>query len=384
MKFNNHKLKVMNEIYNHKILIVDDLKANLFALSALLKNAKFDCDSALSGNEALKLLLKNDYGLIILDVQMPDMSGFDLAELIKGNSKTEDTPIIFLSAIAIQRGFFTQGYKLGALDYLTKPVNEGHFMLKVTNFMELYCSRLKLKESLEKEKMMSEFKSRFVSDVSHQFRTPMTVIKSSMAIVSMISETFDEAAKKKMSTSKTRVDNAINQMTNLMDDLLTYSKTESGNIQLKPEKIDLSHFCKEICKTFNEVEVAKEIIFLEHGEQKIVVTDVQLLLNCISNLVSNALKYSPKNENPKLVVHYYPDTFTVSVIDRGIGIPEKELKELFQPFFRSSNVNDIEGTGLGLSIAKSYINDLGGDIKVESKLDEGSSFIITLNYTLNS
>ena len=108
MKFNNHKLKVMNEIYNHKILIVDDLKANLFALSALLKNAKFDCDSALSGNEALKLLLKNDYGLIILDVQMPDMSGFDLAELIKGNSKTEDTPIIFLSAIAIQRGFFTQ------------------------------------------------------------------------------------------------------------------------------------------------------------------------------------------------------------------------------------------------------------------------------------
>ena len=84
-----------------------------------------------------------------------------------------------------------------------------------------------------------------------------------------------------------------------------------------------------------------------------------------------------------LVVNYYPDTFTISVIDRGIGIPEKELKELFQPFFRSSNVNDIQGTGLGLSIAKSYINYLGGDIKVESKLDEGSSFIITMNYALN-
>lgn len=124
----------MEELFQYKILIVDDKQENLISLSAVLKNSGYSTDSALSGKEALGLLLKNNYGLLILDVQMPEMNGFELAELIKGNSKTQNIPLIFLSANIDNREFFKTGHKVGALDYLTKPVDEEMLILKVRNF----------------------------------------------------------------------------------------------------------------------------------------------------------------------------------------------------------------------------------------------------------
>lgn len=136
----------MEDIKQYKILLVDDRKENLIALSAVLNNSGYRSDSALSGEDALKLLLKNDYGLLILDVQMPVMNGFELAELIKGNSRTKDIPLIFLSANAIQKDFFTKGHEAGALDYMTKPVDEKLFLLKVKNLLEIYHSKNKLEK----------------------------------------------------------------------------------------------------------------------------------------------------------------------------------------------------------------------------------------------
>lgn len=144
----------MDNLTDYKILLVDDRKENLIALTAVLKNAGYTTDSALSGEEALKLLLKNNYGLLILDVQMPEMNGFELAELIKGNSKTKEIPLIFLSANAIQKEFYTKGHEAGVLDYMTKPVDEKLFLLKVKNLLEIHHSRTelqKLNHSLEKK-----------------------------------------------------------------------------------------------------------------------------------------------------------------------------------------------------------------------------------------
>jgi len=137
----------MKDLFKYKILLVDDRKENIFALSAVLKSAGYITESALSGSEALKLLLKNEYGLIILDVQMPIMSGFELAELIKGNSKTKDIPLIFLSANATQKEYFKLGHELGALDYLTKPVDETLLKLKVNNFLAIHNANLILKKT---------------------------------------------------------------------------------------------------------------------------------------------------------------------------------------------------------------------------------------------
>ncbi len=149
----------MDDFYKYKILLVDDRQENLFSLSAVLKSSGYLTDSVLSGPEALKLLLKNDYGLIILDVQMPEMNGFELAELIKGNSKTKDIPLIFLSANATQKEYFKQGHELGALDYLTKPVDETLLKLKINNFLAVHHANLSLKNSnkeLEKKAIYAD------------------------------------------------------------------------------------------------------------------------------------------------------------------------------------------------------------------------------------
>lgn len=149
----------MYKLKQHKILLVDDRSENLLSLSAVLKKAGYQTDSALSGKEALKLLLKNEYGLLILDVQMPEMNGFELAELIKGNSKTKDIPLIFLSANALEKEFSLKGIEAGALDYLAKPVDETLLLLKVKNFLDLHNSKLQLFEAnklLEKRAIQAQ------------------------------------------------------------------------------------------------------------------------------------------------------------------------------------------------------------------------------------
>jgi CheY-like chemotaxis protein len=149
----------MNKPENYKILLIDDLHENLLALSAVLKRAGYESDSALSGVEGLSLLRRNAYGLIILDVQMPEMNGFEVAELIKGNSKTKNIPIIFLSANVVEKDFFKKGHEVGALDYLTKPVDEGLLLLKVKNFMQLHHSAVLLEQAnkqLEKKALNAE------------------------------------------------------------------------------------------------------------------------------------------------------------------------------------------------------------------------------------
>ncbi len=137
----------MSEVLHYKILLIDDRSENLLALSAILKRAGYSSDQAISGIEGLQLLLKNEYGLIILDVQMPDMNGFEVAELIKGNSRTQDIPIIFLSANALEKSYYRKGHELGALDYLTKPVDETLLLLKVKNFLQLHHAAILLEQS---------------------------------------------------------------------------------------------------------------------------------------------------------------------------------------------------------------------------------------------
>ena len=134
----------METLNQYKILIVDDRKENLVSLSAVLKNAGYLIDSSLSGKEALHLLLKNKYGLIILDVQMPEMNGFELAEMIKGSNLTKDIPLIFLSANATQSEYNKKGHEAGALDYLAKPVDETLLLLKVKNLLQLHHSNIML------------------------------------------------------------------------------------------------------------------------------------------------------------------------------------------------------------------------------------------------
>jgi len=242
---------------------------------------------------------------------------------------------------------------------------------------ELLDSEMKLKKSLLKEKELGELKTSFVSTASHQFRTPLAAIQSNSELLQIIAESLHEETRKRFGKITTRITSEIGKMTELMDDVLILGKLTAGKVDLKQQYINLVDFCSELAKDFNEIQSDGRIMkIVTNGKQYDVKLDPKLLTNSLSNLFSNAFKYSVGKNNPELIISFQSKEFVLTVKDYGIGIPKDELTKLFQPFFRANNVTEIKGTGLGLSIAKEYFEINKGVITAKSIIGEGSTFEI--------
>ena len=235
-----------------------------------------------------------------------------------------------------------------------------------------------LEASLEREKELGVLKSSFVSMASHQFRTPLTVIQSNTELLEMLNASGKEVAPEKHQKVTNRITAAIANMTDLMDDVLVLGKLSSGNVSFRPQECDLVDFCEKMAKEFTAVQTdGRRLDFEVKGKSYNVEIDIKLLGHSLSNLISNAFKYSIGKKNPDLTIHFKLNELVLSIKDYGIGIPENELPKLFEPFFRADNVTEIKGTGLGLSIAKEYVEVNKGTITATSILGEGSCFEIT-------
>ena len=186
-----------------------------------------------------------------------------------------------------------------------------------------------------------------------------------------------EETRKRFGKITTRITSEIGKMTELMDDVLILGKLTAGKVDLKQQYINLVDFCSELAKDFNEIQSDGRIMkIVTNGKQYDVKLDPKLLTNSLSNLFSNAFKYSVGKNNPELIISFQSKEFVLTVKDYGIGIPKDELTKLFQPFFRANNVTEIKGTGLGLSIAKEYFEINKGVITAKSIIGEGSTFEI--------
>ena len=235
----------------------------------------------------------------------------------------------------------------------------------------------KLKKSLDTEKELGLLKTSFVSMASHQYRTPLAVIQANVELFNILASTGKKIEPEKNEKITGRIKREITKMTALMDEVLVLGKLTSGNVPYVPQEIDLVEFCNELIERFNSIQVDERILDFEIvGAPCNVTLDPQLLTHSLSNLVSNAFKYSVGNKNPLLTINFKSKEILVSVKDYGLGIPEAELSNLFQPFFRANNVTEIKGTGLGLNIAKEYAEINKGQIAVKSTLGEGSCFEI--------
>lgn len=241
---------------------------------------------------------------------------------------------------------------------------------------ELDLARAELALSLEKEKELGELKSRFVATASHQFRTPLSVIQSSMGILAMQKDGMKAEFIPRFEKSYTKIKEQITRMTDLMNDVLILGKINAGNIALRKKPADLIKLCEGITKSYREIHTNREILMEVVGDARELELDSGLLEHALSNIVSNALKYSPENKKVELTLEYTPLETTVCVKDYGMGIPADSLEHLFEPFYRASNVREISGTGLGTAIAKEYIEMNGGSIEVESEVNVGTEFII--------
>lgn len=238
----------------------------------------------------------------------------------------------------------------------------------------------KLTKTLETEKELGLLKTNFVSMASHQYRTPLAVIQSNVELLNLLISSGEKIESEKNEKITGRIKREISKMTELMDEVLVLGKLTSGNVTYNPQEIDLVEFCNELIERFNSIQEDGRVLDFEIlGEPSCISLDVKLLTHSLSNLVSNAFKYSTGNKNPQLTINFKPKELLVSVKDYGIGIPESELSYLFQPFFRANNVTEIKGTGLGLNIAKEYIELNKGRITAASTLGKGSCFEIAFS-----
>lgn len=384
------------------ILIVDDKQENLFSLKTLLQLNVYDVDTASSGEEALKKILKNEYELIILDVQMPGIDGFEVAEIITGYSKSKDIPIIFLSAINIDKRFITKGYTFGGVDYVTKPFDPDLLLLKIKTFSRLYRQTKELndiKANLEHkvEERTAELKQvnkdleasnaelqQYAFIASHDLQEPLRKITTFSRI---IEERFVQKTPEAMEYIK-KIISSSERMRILINDLLDYSR-----ISVEPKYIytDLNKIVNE---TLLDLEVSINEKKAQFQIDKLPFAEVvpEQVTQVFQNIISNALKFSKKDVAPLIKISgdlIYEKSLEsrtsatgnycrIIVTDNGIGFDEIYIDKIFNMFQRLHGKAEYMGTGIGLSITKKIIENHNGFITAKSKENEGSSFIIVL------
>lgn len=360
------------------ILIVDDSPENIISLKKVLERNDFEVDTASSGEEALKKILKKSYVLIILDVQMPGMDGFEVAEAIKGYSKAKETAIIFLSAASADVSMITRGYSTGALDYISKPVDINILLLKVQTFYRIYeQSRAlnemqeKLLEEIEFRKEAERKKDEFISIASHELKTPMTSVKG---YLQLLERSIDKSDPETIKTRLHKVQTQVEKLNLLIADLLDISKIESGKLKFNKKYFAFDNVLDHVLEIMQQSNPQVKLIKKGMVDEK-VYGDEMRIEQVIVNFISNAVKYAPETEEIHISSELRDGEIYFSVKDFGIGMSEEHQKKVFDKFYRVEETSErFQGLGIGLYICYEIIKRHKGKIGVNSSPGLGSEF----------
>ncbi len=355
-------------------LIVDDLSENLVALRGLLADLDVNVIAARSGEEALDLLLKHDFALALLDVQMPSMDGFELAEFMRGTEKTRAIPIIFVTAAGGEHQRIFKGYEAGAVDFLTKPLRPFIVVSKVKIFLDLYTQKLELQRALRS-------RDEFLSIASHELKTPLTSMKLQLQIFERRKEKFGEEAayspelmrKYLLTTSK-----SIERIIHLVDDMLDISKVAIGKLSLDLEAVNLPQLVEEVADRIQPfLELSNCALTLRLPKTAKVTADRFRIEQVLTNLLTNASKYAP-GAAVEISMDATERSVVLRVSDKGPGISRENQAKIFDRFERLSSDSAVTGLGIGLYISKEIVHMHGGSLTVRSLEGEGATFIVEL------
>lgn len=405
-----------------KILVVDDRADNLISIEAILEKDNYTIVKAKSGRAALKVLLNDhDFSLILMDVQMPELSGYETATIIYERDKLRSIPIIFITAHSYDEDFIFKGYRMGGVDYIYKPVKPELLRAKVAVFVELYSKNQQLMqqeitlraaneflqnqieerkkseervrllneqliENNESLKQMNEELDQFAYMASHDLQEPLRKIQVFSDKI-LRNNNFDPDSEKYFG----KIINSSKRMQKLINNLLDFSRHTVSSNDFK--KTPLSELVKNVV-TELEVEIEKSNARINYEDLPVVSAVPGLMQQLFYNLFSNAIKFrkptvdlvidvKAEKMNPEdlyqfIKYNYGKNYYKITVQDNGIGFDDKYADDIFRVFKRLHSYQDFEGTGVGLSICKKIVEKHNGFIKAESKIDNGSTFIIGL------
>ncbi|CAI8817053.1 MULTISPECIES: hybrid sensor histidine kinase/response regulator [unclassified Pseudomonas] len=384
-----------------KLLIVDDLPENLLALEALIKREDRMVYKALSADEALSLLLQHEFAMAILDVQMPGMNGFELAELMRGTEKTKNIPIVFVSAAGRELNYAFKGYESGAVDFLHKPLDIHAVKSKVNVFVDLYRQSKAMKQQVEaleqsrreQQALLEQLQSTqqelqqavrmrddFMSIVAHEVRTPLNglILETQLRKMHLARDNAAAFTLDKMHAMVDRDERQIKSLIRLIEDMLDVSRIRTGKLSIRPTRFDLSALVRNLLQNFApQIDAAESSVTLDAEQPVQGNWDEFRIEQVISNLLTNALRYGAKSPI-SVKVYSESDQALVEVRDQGIGIDQENQKRIFQQFERVTARHAVAGLGLGLFISEQIVTAHGGSITVESRIGEGALFRVCL------
>ncbi|NJL94392.1 MAG: hybrid sensor histidine kinase/response regulator [Anaerolineae bacterium] len=365
-----------------RIIIIEDEAGIRSEVAEWLQFEGYEVDDAANGRRGLETIYQHAPDLILCDIAMPEMDGHEVLINVRADPALTHIPFIFLTAAA-DRDTLRKGMNLGADDYLTKPFTHAEVIGAVRSRLEKKAAQDKplqdylseLNSALSEEREQRLLKSRLVGMFSHDFRLPLTSI---LACSGILRNYADRLTHERKLEQLDRIDGAVHMLIQMLDDMLLITQMDQGHLSIVSEPIDLVSLIQTLVEEFRLIDRSAHSFSIHHTNPPEIEADPRLMRQALTNLLGNALKYSPAETEISIRLEENQGQLVLSIQDHGIGVPPENLSTLFEPFERASNARHIKGTGLGLAIVRECVEQHSGQVWLESQLGQGTTFFVAL------
>lgn len=358
---------------DYKILIVDDVTSNVLLLKILLTNEKFQICTASNGHQCVEVARSEHPDLILLDVMMPELNGFDTAVILKKDPLTADIPIIFLTALNSPSDL-VHGFQVGAHDFLTKPFNKEELIMRVMHQISLVAAKRYIIEQNEKLKRIISNRDKMYSVIAHDLRSPMASIR--MVLNLCVNVVTPDMVGEEIFGLLDKANRESEETHDLLDNLLKWTKSQTGRLEVAYQNLELDDIVPGVVDIFTMIAEMKKIKlqYIPSEEHLKVRADNDMMKTVVRNFISNAIKFTPEGKGIEVYYKKSGEFAKISVRDHGVGIAPERIDTLFHKGETTYGTSGEEGSGLGLQLCADFARKNGGDVMVESTLGEGSTF----------
>ena len=365
-----------------KILLIEDEAPLRGEVAEWLTFEDYEVVEATDGMSGVEAAFHHLPDLILCDIMMPRLDGYGVLLETNSNPATVGTPFIFMTARA-SHDDLREGMSSGADDYITKPFTRQELLNAIQNQLDKRVVReqhfenqiQQVQEALANEQEQRIVKAKLVGMFSHDFRNPLATIRSSNSLLRDYADRLDE---QRRLIHLNRIDASVRQLVQMLDDMLIVTQMEAGSLQFKPEPLNISHFIQGIVEEFQAINGESCTVIYDSQVSTVVMADSRLIRQIASNIISNAIKYSPNGGEVHITLQEHGNEYILTVQDQGIGIEKDDQENLFTAFKRGSNVGRITGTGLGLAIVKEAVLLHNGSVYLESEMGKGTKVTIVI------